>query len=701
MRGIIVTAVAAAAIAAAALWSWRHTSRPAAGPIILISIDTLRADHLPIYGYRSVRTPAIDALAATGTVFDHAYSHAPQTLPAHASILTGELPFQTGVRDNIGFTLKDGQWTLARALHARGYATGGFVSAYVLREATKIGQGFDTYDAKLPSVSSEVALGQVQRDGAATLEAAEQWLAKRASDRVFLFLHLYEPHRPYKPPARFSQYAPYDGEIAYADEIVGRLLDRLRSEKLFDRATIVLLADHGEGLGDHGELEHGMFLYDETMRVPLVIKLPGQSAGRRAAAPAQHIDVAPTLLALAGIPVPADLRGRNLRPAADGSGPLPDAGIYAEALLPRYHFGWSELYSLTDSRYRYIRAPRDELYDLHDDPKEASSIAAARPQVRQAMRGALSQMIAGTSLSAPDAVSAGDRQRLAALGYVGNGSSASLETPADRLPDPKDKAAVLEDYRKATELAGEMKFDDAATAYRAVLAADPEMSDVWTQLALAYIRLGRPADAVESFRHVIARDPKDEGALIGAATELLRLKRYDEARKYAELAVSVAPAAAHEALARIAIARNDAVTARKEAQLTQQADPTLPMPEIAEGMLLYNAGRYAECLPHFAAAQQVLAKRTVQLPDLDYYIGDSLARLERYAEAERFLKAEVALFPFNARARAGLAMLYRATGRDAESDQAIAEMLRVSPQGEGPALARQLWTMFGKTGKTR
>jgi arylsulfatase A-like enzyme/Flp pilus assembly protein TadD len=699
----MMTAVAAAAIAAVALWGWRHTSRPQAivGPIILISIDTLRADHLPIYGYRAVRTPAIDALAAAATVFDHAYSHAPQTLPAHASILTGELPFQTGVRDNIGFTLKDGQWTLARALQAKGYATGGFVSAYVLRAATKIDQGFDTYDANLPSVSSEVSLGQVQRDGAATLEAAEQWLAKRASDRVFLFLHLYEPHRPYKPPARFSQYAPYDGEIAYADEIVGRLLDRLRSEKLFDPATIVLLADHGEGLGNHGEQEHGMFLYDETMRVPLVIKLPGQHTGRRAAAPVQHIDVAPTLLALARIPVPAELHGRNLAPAAGGSGPLPDTGIYAEALLPRYHFGWSELYSLTDARYRYIRAPRDELYDLQDDPKESSSISAARPQVRQAMRGALSQMIAGTSLSAPDAVSAGDRQRLAALGYVGNGSSASLETPADQLPDPKDKTGVLEDYRKATDLAGEMKFDEAATAYRAVLAADPEMSDVWTQLALAYIRLGRSADSVEAFRHVIERDPKDEGALIGAATELLRLKRYDEAQKYAELAVSVAPAAAHEALTRIAIARNDAVAARREAQLTQQSDPTLPMTEIAEGMLLYNAGRFAECLPHFAGAQQVLAKRTVQVPDLDYYIGDSLARLERYPEAERFLKAEVALFPFNTRARAGLAMLYRATGRDAESDQAIAEMLRVSPQGEGPALARQLRTMFGQSGKTR
>jgi arylsulfatase A-like enzyme/Flp pilus assembly protein TadD len=701
MRRWLILAAIVAGLSAAGTLMWRRAGRPptATGPIVLISIDTLRADHLPVYGYAGVRTPAIDRLAATSTVFDRAYSHAPQTLPAHSAILTGELPFQTGVRDNIGFTLKDGQWTLPAALRARGWATGGFVSAYVLRRATKIDQGFDTYDANLPSVSSEVALGQVQRDGAATLDAAEQWLAKRSTDRVFLFLHLYEPHKPYKPPARFGQYAPYDGEIAYADEIVGRLLDRLQADKLFDASTIILLADHGEGLGDHGEQEHGMFLYDETTRVPFIVKLPGQREARRVTAPAQHIDVAPTVLALVGLHAPADLRGRNLVPAIEGRGTIPDAGIYAEAMLPRYHFGWSEIYSLTDARYRYIRAPRDELYDLPGDPKEQSSIAAGRAQVTQAMRGALTQMIAGTSLAAPASVSDEDRQRLAALGYVGSASESALQTPADQLPDPKDKAAVLEAYRKATELAGEMKFDDAARAYRAVLAGDPEMSDVWTQLALAYIRLGQSADAVDAFRHVIERDPKDEGALLGAATELLRLKRYDQAQKYGELAASVTPGPGHEALARIALARNDAAAARREAQLAQQADPTLPMPEIVEGMLLYNAGRYAECVTPFARAQQALAARTVQVPDIHYYIGDALARLGRYPEAERFLNAEVAIFPFNTRARAGLAMLYRATGRDAESERAIAEILRVSPPGEGVALARQLWTMFGEPEK--
>ena len=335
------------------------------GPVILISIDTLRADHLPVYGYTKIRTPNIDALASGGIVFERAWSHAPQTLPAHASILSGQLPFETGVRDNIGFTVKPDQWLLQKALSGRGWPTGGFVSAFVLRAATGIGNGFDTYDSEMPPTSTERSIGQVQRSGEKTLALAESWV--QARDRAkpfFLFFHIYEPHKPYAPPQRFASYAPYDGEVAYADEIVGRLFDRLRALDLYDRSTIVLLSDHGEGLGDHGEQEHGLFLYHETTRIPLIVKLPGRHAGRRVAAPVQQIDVAPTILDLIGAPANASLKGRSLRPLLDGTGTIADTGIYAEAFYSRYHFGWSELLSLTDERYRYVKAPKPELYDL-------------------------------------------------------------------------------------------------------------------------------------------------------------------------------------------------------------------------------------------------------------------------------------------------------------------------------------------------
>jgi arylsulfatase A-like enzyme/Flp pilus assembly protein TadD len=675
---------------------------PSDGPIVLISIDTLRADHLPAYGYTKVRTPNIDGLAAAGTLFERAYSHAPQTLPAHTSILSGQLPFEHGVRDNVGFTVKPGQWFVQRGLQERGWPTGGFVSAYVLRAAVGLNQGFDTYDSDLPPASGERSIGQVQRAGEATLAAAETWLNARDRRKpFFLFLHLYEPHKPYAPPPRFAAYEPYDGEIAYADEIVGRLLDRLRALEVYDRATIVLLADHGEGLGDHGEQEHGLFLYNATTQVPLIVKLPGQDRARRVVTPVQHIDIVPTILDLAGAPRRAGLRGRSLRPLLDGTGTLPDTGIYSEALYSRYHFGWSELYGLTDARYRLIRAPHDELYDLERDSKEAASIAGERPQVRQAMRSALEGLIAHAPIGAPSAVTDEDRQRLAALGYVGGGNNGSLSLPGDSLADPKDKVGVLEKYRHATDLAGELRFAEATTIYRDVLADDPGMTDVWLQLAEVYTRQGMQAEAVHAFKEIIARNPKDAGSLIGVAASLLRLGKLDEARKHGELAVSMAPAGAHEILAKIALARRDRADALREARLAQEADPTLPMPLYVEGLLAYNEGRYQDALGPLLKARDALKGRTVQMNDLNYYIGDSLGRLERYAQAEPYFLEEVRVFPHNVRARAGLAMLYRAMGRDLDSEHAVEALLRVSPTPEGRAMAAQLWTMFGEPEKAQ
>src|SRR6188508_1841579 len=372
---VILAIVVALVVGAWAVSRQLLKPSPADGPIIVISIDTLRADHLPAYGYTRVRTPNLDVLAAAGTVFERAYSHAPQTLPAHASMLSGQLPFEHGVRDNVGFTVKKGQWFVQQALRERGWPTGGFVSAYVLRAAVGLNQGFDTYDSELPPASGERAIGQVQRGGEATLAAAEKWLNARDPKKpFFLFFHVYEPHKPYTPPPRFASFEPYDGEIAYTDEIVGRLLDRLRALDVYDRSTIVLLADHGEGLGDHGEQEHGLFLYNATTQVPFIVKLPGHNRARRVASPVQHIDLVPTILDLAGAPARTGLHGRSLRPLLDGTGNVPDTGIYSEALYSRYHFGWSELYALTDARYRLIRAPRDELYDIERDPSESTSI---------------------------------------------------------------------------------------------------------------------------------------------------------------------------------------------------------------------------------------------------------------------------------------------------------------------------------------
>jgi arylsulfatase A-like enzyme/thioredoxin-like negative regulator of GroEL len=697
-RRTITATVATLALAAIAItaWLWRTNGGAAVdGPIVFISIDTLRADRLPIYGSTRTATPHLDAFAADAIVFDNAYAHSPQTLPSHASILSGELPFEHGVRDNIGFTVKAGQRFLQHALKERGFDTGGFVSSYVLRRQTGIHQGFDTYDDLLPAASAATPLGQVQRPGDQTVVAATRWIDGRPSPRFFLFAHLFEPHTPYAAPAGFTGADAYDAEVAYADHLVGRLLDHLRATALYDAATIVVFSDHGEGLGDHGEDEHGIFLYRETIRVPLIVKLPGAAhGGRRVAAPVQHIDLVPTIAALTG--GAATGRGRSLVPLLEGSGTVAATPLYAESLSPRLHFGWSELYAVTDDRYRYIRAPNEELYDLSADPRELASVATERAQVRGALSAALDRLTAGAGAATPSAISDEDRKKLAALGYVG------LQTPAAGSAagaDPKDKIHVFQGYRQATQLAAAQRFAEAAAVYQRLVGEDPGMTDVWLQLGEAFRRQGRPRDALAAYQQVIARRPGDAASLLGAADALLKTGRSADARAHAELAVAAAPAVAHELLVRIALGSGDAGAAHRHARLAQDADPTLPLPAFVDGVLLYQQQRFEEAAARFLEVRKATAARTEQLADVSFLAGDALARLERYREAEPLFEAELALAPEHIRARAGLAMLYQVTGRPAEAAAAVDAITQRSPTPEGYDLAAQLWDMFGEPHK--
>jgi arylsulfatase A-like enzyme/Flp pilus assembly protein TadD len=701
---ILILVAVAVALAAAGGWRYARASAPVSGPIIVISIDTLRADHLPAYGYKNVRTPAIDALTADGVLFERAYSHAPQTLPAHASLLSGRLPFETGVRDNIGFTIKAGERLLPQMLRDRGFATGGVVSAFVLRKETGIAQGFDFFDADMPPAAADTTIGQVQRDGSASEAIAEKWLSSVGTSRAFLFLHLYEPHKPYTPPERYAQYAPYDGEIAYADEIVGRFVKYLKSHQLYDRSTIVLLSDHGEGLGDHGEQEHGLFVYNEAIQVPLIIKQESNvGAGRRVPDLVQHIDLVPTLLDLVKAPVPGQLRGRSLKPLLEGSGRLQAAPVYSEALYARYHFGWSELTALTDDRYRYIKAPREELYDLQRDAREQNNIADDRVQARQAMRGALDKIAASATIQAPAEVTAEARERLQALGYVGTQSEVTTAA-GESLPDPKDKREILERYRTAVDLAGERQWPQAIAMLHQILRDEPEMADVWAQLAAFAIRIERFDQAIDAYKHYVALKPSEPQAYLGAAAAMLRLRKYADAREHAELAAQVAGekdtrtrASAHETLARIALAQHDFEKARAEAALASDADASIPIVAYIEGRIAYDQGHYDLAMASFEQAIGELRNpRSRPIPELYYYAGDTLGRLERYHDAEVAFTEELKLYPLNARARGGLAMLYQATGRPDDAEQAIREMLRVTPTPDAYALAVRLFTMFGR-----
>lgn len=689
-----VAAALTLAVAAGACGKSADPTTAPRGPIVLVSIDTLRADRLPLYGYAKGRAPALDALAKDAVVFDRAYAHAPQTLPSHASLFTGHLPFEHKVRDNLGFRLQDGAVTLASLLRSAGYATAAFVSAYVMRPETGIGQGFEVYNAEFPASAADRSPAHVQRPGSATLEATSHWLDGVTTRRFFLFFHIYEPHKPYAPPERFAAADPYDGEVSFSDEIVGQLLEALKRKGLYDDATIVVLSDHGEGLGDHGEQEHGLFVYEETIRVPLIVKLPGNSgAGRRVPAPVQHIDLLPTLARVAGFTPPAGLRGRDLSPALSGAS-VPPQGIYSEALYPRYHFGWSELLALTDERYRYIKAPKEELYDLERDPGERTNIVAERAQAASAMRAGLESLVAGRGVDAPSAVSAEDRQRLAALGYIGASSAAAA--PGSALPDPKDKAPVLKKYREAVELIGRDQLAPGARLLSEIVRDEPQMTDVWSQYAAVLLRMGRSQDALHAWKQVIRLAPEEPSGPLGAASVLSSMGRYADAKAHAELAIGRAPANAHQALANIAVAQKQYDEALRQAQLAEKADPGLPLPDMIRGLIEYNHGRFEQALPHLLRAREGYAKRALQTSDLHFFIGDSLARLDRYREAEPFLREELRLYPHNTRAYAGLAMLYQSQGREADAERVIAQLLEASPSPAAYATAAKLWRMFGQ-----
>ncbi|MEP6994739.1 MAG: sulfatase-like hydrolase/transferase [Acidobacteriota bacterium] len=466
-------------------------------PVILISIDTLRPDHLPDYGYRDVQTPHLSALRKDAILYQNAYSHVPLTLPSHAALLTGLLPYENGVRDNVGFRLSSSHPSLATLLKAHGYATGAAVSTYLLRRETGIAAGFDFYDDHLEPDA-------VERPGGQAEESLERWLDSPSASGapVFAFLHIYEPHAPYAPPEPFrSRYAkqPYDGEIAASDAIVGRLLDFLKKKNLYDAAIVIVLSDHGEGLNDHGEEEHSVFLYREDIRVPLLVKLPrSRSAGRTIAAPVALTDVFPTVAALLGIDTGAPPRVDLIHAGEKKTDA--DRRIYSETLYPRLHLGWSDLSSLTDSRFQYIEAPRPEIYDLASDPGEKQDLAPSLPPAFRTMRIALQKI--NRPFVAPDASSEEELKKLGSLGYVTISGSGAQEK---NLPDPKDRIGSLHYYKRLFELFFAKQYAEAASAAQQLLGREPRIMSAWMMLSESLDKAGRGDEAVRALTEGIAQ----------------------------------------------------------------------------------------------------------------------------------------------------------------------------------------------------
>jgi len=640
-------------------------------PVVLVSVDTLRADHLPLYGYEEGETPHLDALGREGIVFENAYTHCPLTLPAHASMLTGLLPPHHGVRDNSGFILGPDTPTLATRLHARGAATGAAVSAFVLRASTGIARGFDLYDDAIETDAAVEDMGEQQRDGAVAVRSLLAWIDGVHGRRFFAFLHLYEPHTPYAPPPPYAERfatRPYDGEVAYADELVGRFLEGLRERGLLDRSIVAFTSDHGEALGDHGEREHGFFLYRETVHVPLVLRLPGGvRGGSRVSATVGLVDLPATLLDLAGLPA-SGLDGVSLKPAIAGH--AVSRPVYSETFLPRYHFGWSELLAVTRDRTRYIRAPRPELYDLTSDPGETRNLAAERPGDVSAMDSWLLEQEGGEAPK-PATVDAETQRRLEALGYVGGGGDTA--PPGGPRADPKDKIATWEAYKEALALRREGRNEPAVGALRTVLADDPGMRDAWESLGRTLAGLGREREAVEALNTAVRLAPDRASAHLALARVHALAGQAEEAAKHAEAAAVTLPGEGFELLAEIRLGQGRLDEAASLARRSVSADPRRATGHFVLGVVARRAGRCGEALEEYrrAAAAQRLQKRLV-IPGLHAGMADCLARAGDEAAAEREFRAEIEAIPYSREGRVGLATLCRAQGRDAESRSVLA-----------------------------
>ncbi len=659
-------------------------------PVILVSIDTLRADRVGAYGYGKGTTPHLDALAREGVVFERAISPVPLTLPAHATLLTGRLPPRHGVRDNLGFALPAAQSTLATRFRAAGRPTGAAVSSYVMRAATGLAAGFELYDDALTVDAATASLGAQQRDGAVAVESLARWIETQRERPFFAFLHLYEPHTPYAPPEPFrSRFGdPYDGEVAYADELLGKLLARLRAAGLHDSAVIAVTSDHGEMLGEHGEQEHGFFLYRAALEVPLVLRLPGGAhGGRRVAAPAGLADVAPTLLELVGLPA-GETDGASLRPAIAGA-PQPARPQYSETLYPRLHFGWSELFAVTDERFRHVRAPRPELFDLKTDRAESRNLAAERESVVAAMSAWLDGIGTAGETAAPAPVSAEAEEALRSLGYVGGGR-APQPAAGSTLADPKDKIGVYEDFRRATGLRRAGDEAAAIAALRDVVRREPGMLDAWEALGTALHAAGQERDAIAAFDRVLRGDPGRAAVHLALSRIHALGGRVEVAARHATAAASGDPGRAFETLAELMLQRGRLADAVQYAQRSVAADPQRVAAHFVLGVEARQAGRCADALLAFDRAEVARARhKGLVVPGLHAGRGDCLARLGREAEAEQAFREELAALPYSREGRLGLALLQKSAGRDADAAETLVGLVREHP---APA-ADDYWTV--------
>jgi choline-sulfatase len=519
---------------------WRGETAPSDLNVVLITIDTLRSDRVSSYGSDLVHTPNIDSFASEGVLFSNAASTVPFTLPAHSSILTGLYPPGHGVRENVGYTLDPGIPTLAEVVSDGGWSTAGFVSAFVLDRRWGIGRGFDHYFDDFDLAEFDTPnLSSVQRSGDVTIGEAVRWLDGRPEDApFFLWLHLYDPHDPYTPPEPFKSQYPgraYDGEVAYTDSLIGEFRKALEERGLLSSSLVILTADHGEGLGDHGEASHGFFVYDSTIHVSLIMRPPsGVTGGREVDTAVSHVDIFPTILDAVGLAAPKAVHGQSLLPIVAGENVDLDRGVYSESLYPLLHYGWAPLRAIRTDNRKLISAPRPEVFDVLTDPREEHDLSLEQPGVTGELEERLSDLRAKIEGDAPATGAAPDIDpetlaQLQALGYAAGQGGVSLEDETDRpRADPKDKIGLHRTIMRAQSLMREDE-EKAEKTLLAVLETDPDILDAHQMLGQLSTTQRRFDDALGHYRRALELDPAHKNSLMGMASSYQALGRREEA----------------------------------------------------------------------------------------------------------------------------------------------------------------------------
>jgi len=703
----------------------RSGNAPAGRPnVVLVTIDTLRADHVGCYGRAEASTPTLDALAGRGVRFATAVAHVPLTGPSHTSILTGRTPLGHGFRDNGGYAIPTGVRTAAEDFAQAGYRTAAFVSGFPLDRRFGFDRGFQAFDDHLPRGNDRRRTPYVERFADATTDAALRWLATASAGPFFLWVHYYDPHAPYEPPAPLAERfraSPYDGEIAFVDAQLARLLGTLDQKGALARTFVLVTADHGESLGEHGEGTHGLFVYDATLRVPWIIAGPAVAAGRVSATVARGIDVLPTLLDYAGLAPAAGVEGRSLRPAAEGR-EMSDAPAYAESLYAQREFGWAPLHAWRTAKFKLIEAPRPELYDLIADPAERTNRLAELPDRGGELKAQLHQALARPAPAAETTVDAETAQRLGALGYVGGGRTAPAAGTA--LRDPKDGVRLMPRLNRGMSGA-RTEPEMAIRELTSVLAEDPGLLMARRTIAAAYEAAGKHDLAIAELRGlekegqlsaedaiVLGDNLRFAGRLAEAAEVLARAARENpkfpqpwlslaevhiKERKNAEAAadygrvLALVPdhIEALRGLGDLALldGRLDEAAARYGRIL--EVDPADAGALTKMGVLHMRAGRADEAIALFRQA----VDREPRNGEALLYLAGALAAGGRSAEALPFFERALAAGPRSSMALNGLGLTRLALGDRTGAAAAFRESLKLDPRQ--PDVARTLKEITG------